>query len=229
MQSSKLGFQVWLIAMYLVTTSLKGVSRMKLHRDLKVTQKTAWHLAHRLREMWKQDGTDPFHGPVEADEVYIGGKVRTMSNKRRKQFAGKGPSAGKVTVAGVRDRETKRVRAVVIDGETGPMTRGLVAGSTTTADAKLYTDESQNLRAPRAATRAGSESSPQAGRPGQSPHERHDSEGSLALDRKWSPGRMPLVAHVPVVQIRLIPRAYTGVVLGGDPVSGRHAARWSGR
>ena len=142
MQSSKLGFQVWLVAMYLVTTSLKGVSSMKLHRDLKVTQKTAWHLAHRLREMWKQDGADPFHGPVEADEVYIGGKVKTMSNRRRKQFAGKGPSAGKVTVAGVRDRETKRVRAVVIDGETGPMTRGLVAGSTT-ADTKLYTDESQ--------------------------------------------------------------------------------------
>ena len=39
MQSSKLGFQVWLVAMYLVTTSLKGVSSMKLHRDLKVTQK----------------------------------------------------------------------------------------------------------------------------------------------------------------------------------------------
>ena len=77
MQSSKLGFQTWLVAMYLLTTSLKGVSLMKLHRDLGVTQKTAWHLAHRLREMWRRNGIDPFAGPVEADETYIGGKPRT--------------------------------------------------------------------------------------------------------------------------------------------------------
>ena len=140
MQSSKLGYHVWLVAMYLMTTSLKGVSSMKLHRDLGVTQKTAWHLAHRLREMWKRDGAGPFVGPVEADECYIGGKVGNMSNRRRKQFAGQ-KFANKTTVAGVRDRETKQVRVAVIEGETGPMVRGLVAGSTT-AETKLYTDES---------------------------------------------------------------------------------------
>ena len=51
MEGSKLGYQAWAIANYLVTTSLKGVSSMKLHRDLEITQKTAWHLAHRLREV----------------------------------------------------------------------------------------------------------------------------------------------------------------------------------
>jgi transposase-like protein len=140
MQSSKLSYHVWLVAMYLMTTSLKGVSSMKLHRDLGITQKSAWHLAHRLREMWKRDGSDPFVGPVEADECYIGGKVGNMSNRRRKQFAGQ-KFANKTTVAGVRDRETKQVRVAVIEGETGPMVRGLVAGSTT-AETKLYTDES---------------------------------------------------------------------------------------
>lgn len=50
MQSSKLGFQVWAIATYLMATDLKGISSMKLHRELRVTQKTAWHLAMRLRE-----------------------------------------------------------------------------------------------------------------------------------------------------------------------------------
>ena len=53
MQASNLGYQTWAIAIYLVTTSLKGVSSMKLHRDLEVTQKSAWHLAHRIRETWK--------------------------------------------------------------------------------------------------------------------------------------------------------------------------------
>ena len=53
-------------AVYLVTTNLKGVSSMKLHRDLGVSQKTAWHLAHRIREVWKTNNPT-FSGPVEAD------------------------------------------------------------------------------------------------------------------------------------------------------------------
>ena len=45
MESSNLGYQVWAIATYLMHTSIKGVSSMKLHRDLGITQKSAWHLA----------------------------------------------------------------------------------------------------------------------------------------------------------------------------------------
>ena len=73
MQGSPLGFRTWVIAIYLLTTSIKGTSSMKLHRDLKVTQKTAWFLAHRIRETWAESGSVPFTGPVEADETYIGG------------------------------------------------------------------------------------------------------------------------------------------------------------
>ena len=66
MQSSKLGYQVWVLAVYLLNTGLKGQASMKLHRDLGVTQKTAWHLAHRIREAWDgQSGL--FAGPVEVD------------------------------------------------------------------------------------------------------------------------------------------------------------------
>ena len=42
LQGSPLGYQIWVIAIYLLTTSLKGQSSMKLHRDLKITQKSAW-------------------------------------------------------------------------------------------------------------------------------------------------------------------------------------------
>ncbi len=64
MEASNLGYQDWAIAIYLFTTNLKGVSSMKLRRDLDRTQKTAWHLAHRLREAWSQEGI-AFSGPVE--------------------------------------------------------------------------------------------------------------------------------------------------------------------
>lgn len=72
MASSNLGYQTWALATYLLTTSLKGVSSMKLHRDLGITQKSAWHLAHRLREAWRLESA-AFTGPVEVDETYIGG------------------------------------------------------------------------------------------------------------------------------------------------------------
>ena len=61
MQGSPLGYRTWLAAIYLVATNLKGVSSMKLHRDLGIGQKSAWYLAHRIREVWKEVG-DPFAG-----------------------------------------------------------------------------------------------------------------------------------------------------------------------
>ncbi len=54
MHGSKVGYQKWAIAIYLMTTGLKGVSSLKLHRDIGVTQKTAWYMAHRIREAWKE-------------------------------------------------------------------------------------------------------------------------------------------------------------------------------
>ena len=54
MQGSPLGYRTWLAAIYLVATNLKGVSSMKLHRDLGISQKSAWYLAHRIREAWKE-------------------------------------------------------------------------------------------------------------------------------------------------------------------------------
>ena len=53
MQSSKLPIRTWIIVMYLMSTSLKGVASMKLHRDLGITQKTAWMMAQKIREGWK--------------------------------------------------------------------------------------------------------------------------------------------------------------------------------
>lgn len=65
MESSKLGLQTWAIAIYMMVTSLKGVSSMRLHRDLEITQKSAWHLAHRIRETWAGEWKT-FAGTVES-------------------------------------------------------------------------------------------------------------------------------------------------------------------
>ena len=123
MESSKLGFQVWAIALYQVTTILKGVSSMKLHRDLGITQRSAWFLAHRLREAWKDHGAR-FAGPIEVDETFIGGKEKNKySNKKLK--AGRG-TVGKAIVFGAKDRDTNRVSATVVKGTDAKTLQGFV-------------------------------------------------------------------------------------------------------
>ena len=110
MQDSKLGYQEWAIAVYLFNTNIKGTSSMKLHRDLGISQKSAWHLAHRIRETWSDRQGEPFEGPVEADETFIGGKAKNMHAKvRRERITGRG-GVDKTAVAGVRDRASGKVR-----------------------------------------------------------------------------------------------------------------------
>ena len=67
LESSRLPLRKWAFAVYIYVTCLKSVSSMKLSRDLKVTQKTAWFMLHRLREAWDGSGIEPLAGPVEAD------------------------------------------------------------------------------------------------------------------------------------------------------------------
>ena len=131
MARSRLPLRKWAFAIYLCATSLKGVSSMKLHRDLKVTQKTAWFLAHRIRAALESDG-HLFDGPVEADETFVGGRE---SNKHTSQKlnAGRGP-VGKTAVAGVRDRVTGTVSAAVVPDTTRATLQGFVRSHDTGRD-----------------------------------------------------------------------------------------------
>ncbi len=138
MQSSKLGYQTWAIAAYLVTTSLKGVSSMKLHRDLEITQKSAWHLAHRLRKTYEA-GLPLFTGPAEADETYMGGKRKNMPKSKRDDMTGRG-AVGKEIVAGVKDRETNAVVARTVESTDKATLQGFVA-ETVAPGSDLYTDD----------------------------------------------------------------------------------------
>lgn len=138
MHSSPLGLQTWVLAIFLCTTHLKGVASMKLHRDLGVTQKTAWHLAHRIRETWA-GGAETFTGAAEADEAFVGGKRKNMPARKRKALTGRGP-VDKAVVAGVVERGTGRVQAGRVQDTKAETLQGFVR-ERVEPGAALYTDE----------------------------------------------------------------------------------------
>ena len=142
LRESKLALSKWAIALYLYSTNLKGVSSMKLHRDLGITQKSAWFLAHRIREAWNLTG-GKFAGPVETDEVFIGGK-ESNKHESKKLHAGRGP-VGKAVVVGAKDRQTNQISAAHVGGTDRATLHGFITDRTE-PDATIYTDEGPSYR-----------------------------------------------------------------------------------
>ena len=138
MEASNIPYQKWALAVYLFMTSLKSVSSMKLHRDLGVAQKTAWHLAHRLRKAFESE-SGLFAGPVEVDETYMGGKRKNMPKSKREELTGRG-AVGKTAVVGAKDRTTNQVRARAVESTNKATIHGFVADHTA-LDATVYSDD----------------------------------------------------------------------------------------
>ena len=139
LERSHIPLRKWVIALYLELTSLKSVSSMKLHRDIGVTQTTAWFMLHRIREGWKRPEVAKFRGPVEVDETYFGGKRKNMPKSKRERLTGRG-SSGKIAVVGAKDRGTNQVAAkVVADTKAGTLQDFVT--ERTAEDAIVYTDD----------------------------------------------------------------------------------------
>jgi transposase-like protein len=112
MEDSPIGLDKWLMAMWLVANCKNGVSSYEVHRALGVTQKTAWFLDHRIR-LALYGSPNKLWGNVEADETFVGGKVRNMHRKSKRGIqATNDGNFGKTVVLGLLEREG-RVRATV--------------------------------------------------------------------------------------------------------------------
>jgi hypothetical protein len=154
-EDSPLGLEKWLPAMWMIASNRNGISSWELHRAVKVTQKTAWFMLHRIRlAMQDEEQGGKLGGEVEVDETFIGGKARNMhASKRRQKIHGRGPE-GKAIVAAVLERGGK-VRAKVVGTRRKPSLQALVRENVESGSA-LYSDalKSYNGLAPEYAHQA---------------------------------------------------------------------------
>lgn len=131
-EDSKISLNKWLLGFRLMAGSKKGISAHQLHRSLGITYKSAWFMAHRIREAMNID-TGPLGGPdtvVEADETYVGGKARNRATRA--------PAPKKAVVALV-ERDGK-ARSFHVANVTGKQLRGLIV-TNVDRGSHLMTDE----------------------------------------------------------------------------------------
>ncbi len=138
-EDSAVGLDKWLCAMWMLGNCKNGVSSYEVADALKVTQKTAWFMLHRIRYAMHHGTINKMTGTIEADETFIGGKARNMhASKRSQKIHGRGPD-GKAIVFGLLDRETRRVRTCVVDRRKKRDQQAEIR-SNVSAGSALYTD-----------------------------------------------------------------------------------------
>jgi transposase-like protein len=150
-ERSKVPLNKWLLANHLLCSSKKGISGHQMARMLGVTYKTAWFMMHRIREAMKDTHPGPMGGygeTIEADETYIGGKIKNRSNKQRRNMVaqeGRGPFREKEPVIALVERGG-RVRSFHVANVNGNTLRHVLV---TNADrgSWLMTDEHKGYQA----------------------------------------------------------------------------------
>lgn len=138
-EDSAIPLDKWLTAMWLLANCKNGISSYELADAIKVTQRSAWFMLHRIRYAMHTGSVNKMTGTVEADETFIGGKARNMHiGKRMEKIRGRGPM-GKAVVFGLLERETGKIRTSVVStrrkGELQRRIRENVAAGTA-----VYTD-----------------------------------------------------------------------------------------
>ena len=119
-EDSAIKLSKWLIAMWMIANNKNGKSSYELSRDLKVTQKSAWFMLHRIRTAFDNGTIEKLKGTVEVDETFVGGKAKNMhKDKKEAKIQGRGAS-GKAIVMGILERseEGSTVEAKVIPDTT---------------------------------------------------------------------------------------------------------------
>lgn len=144
-EDSPIGFDKWLPAFWLIASNRNGISSCELARALKITQKSAWHMLHRIREAMQDDAFDKLTGTVEVDETYFGGKWENKPLKVRRQLHRKARNReAKSIVFGMVERKGRARAWTVPDGSQKtllPMLRDSIHH-----DATVYTDAAMIYR-----------------------------------------------------------------------------------
>ncbi|WP_192180043.1 IS1595 family transposase [Mesorhizobium amorphae] len=148
MERSKIPLCKWVLGFHLYASSKKGMSAHQLHRMLGVTYKTAWFMAHRIREAMKEDvkSSGPLGGEgktVEADETYIGKRETPRVHRKGYPYTkkGKGGGAQKRIVVGLVERGGK-ARMFHLNDATASTVRDVLVRNVS-RDTTLYTDSSR--------------------------------------------------------------------------------------
>lgn len=137
--------------MYLISSHKKGISSCQLARDIKVTQKTAWFILHKVRSLYAQNDSEALSGEVECDEVYIGGKEKwkhksmRIPNTQGRSTKTKTPVFGMMersTIVNAKDEEEfmSYVRAMVVE-KTDKTTLLPIIGQFIGEGSTVFTDE----------------------------------------------------------------------------------------
>ena len=141
MEDSPIPLDKWLTAMWMILNCKNGVSSCEIAKDVRVNQKSAWFMLHRIR-LSMQDETlgSKLSGEVEADETFIGGKARNMhKNVKARRITGQGRNTDdKIMVMGILERGGK-IRTKIISDRKQETLHGEVK-SNVEAGAELYTD-----------------------------------------------------------------------------------------
>ena len=112
-ENTKISLRKWFMAMYLISSHKKGISSVQLAQDIRVTQKTAWFMLHKIRHLYGQS-SDKLGGKVEMDEMYLGGK-ETNKHESKKVNGTQGRSTKtKTPIFGMVEREGE-VRALAVE------------------------------------------------------------------------------------------------------------------
>jgi len=139
-EESPIALDKWLMAIWLVVNCKNGISSYELARALGVTQKSAWHMLHRLREaMTDETGKIGGASPVECDETFVGGKVKNMHKGKRSKLESYQGGGNEAIVMGMLERGG-RVKAQVVAGRTKQQLDPIMAKSVE-AGSHIITDE----------------------------------------------------------------------------------------
>lgn len=142
-EDSALPLDKWFVAIWMVANCKNGISSYEMARALGITQKSAWHMNHRIRLAMKLGTIEKMDGECEADETFVGGLAKNMHRKRRKVAITGTGGANKTVVLGIlqrsRGESVSRLRAGVIQ-DTGRATLHGAIRATIDAGATVYTD-----------------------------------------------------------------------------------------